>query len=85
MSTARELCRDSLLEAGVLGVGQTPLSEDINDAFTRLQRMLAVWQKQRWLVPSLQDISFTADSSKFYTVGLGGDIDIIPPSDVKGG
>lgn len=85
MTTARDLCRDSLLEAGVLGVGQTALSEDINDAFTRLQRMLASWQKQRWLVPSLQDIQFNGDGSKFYTVGLGGNINIIPPSDVKGG
>ena len=85
MATARDLCVDALKEAGVLGVGQTALSEDINDAFTRLQRMIAVWQKQRWLVPSLQDIQFNGDGSKFYTVGLGGNIDIIPPSDVKGG
>lgn len=85
MTTARDLCIDALKESGQLGVGQTPLAEDINDAFTRLQRMLNVWQKNRWLVPSLQDIQFTGDGSKFYTVGLGGDINIIPPSDVKGG
>jgi len=85
MTTARDLCTDSLKEAGVLGVGQTALPEDINDAFTRLQRMIAVWQKQRWLVPSLQEFEITADGSKFYTVGLGGDINIIPPSDIKGG
>lgn len=85
MTTARDLCTDALKESGTLGVGQTALSEDINDAFTRLQRMIAVWQKQRWLVPSLQEFSFTADGSKFYTVGLGGDINIIPPSDIKGG
>lgn len=84
MSTARELCTDALKESGTLGVGQTALSEDINDAFTRLQRMIAVWQKNRWLVPSLQDYSFTADGSRFYTVGLGGTINIIPPSDIKG-
>lgn len=85
MTTARDLCTDSLKEAGILGVGQTALSEDINDAFTRLQRMVAVWQKQRWLVPSLQEFSFTADSSQYYTVGLGGNINIVPPSDIKGG
>ncbi len=85
MTTARELCSDSLDEAGILGVGQTALPEDINKVFTRLQRMLASWQKQRWLVPSLQDIQFVGDGSKSYTVGLGGDINIIPPSDIKGG
>ena len=83
--TARQLCTDSLLEAGVLGVGQTALDQDINDAFTRLKRMLATWQKQRWLVPSLQEFSFTADGSRSYTVGLGGHVNIIPPSDIKGG
>lgn len=83
-TTARQLCSDALLEAGILGVGQDALSQDISDAFTRLQRMIAVWQKQRWLVPSLQEYSFTADGSKFYTVGLGGTINIIPPSDIKG-
>lgn len=84
MTTARTLCNDALKEAGILGVGQTALPEDINDAFTRLQRMVAVWQKNRWLVPSLQEYSFTASSERFYTVGLGGDINIIPPSDIKG-
>jgi len=85
MTTARQLCTDALLEAGVLGVGQTPLSQDIDDAFNRLQRMIASWQKQRWLVPSLQEFNFTADGSKSYTVGLGGDVNIVPPSDIKGG
>lgn len=85
MTTARELCTDALDEAGIIGVGQTPLAEDINKVFTRLQRMLATWQKQRWLVPSLQRFSFVGDSSEYYTVGLGGDINIIPPSQIKGG
>lgn len=85
MTTARDLVTDALLEAGILGVGQSALPQDTNDTFVRLQRMIAVWQKQRWLVPSLQEFSFTADGSKSYTVGLGGDVNIIPPSDIKGG
>jgi len=85
VTTARDLCVDALKESGQLGVGQTPLAEDINDAFTRMQRMLASWQKQRWLVPSLQEFQLTADASTYYTVGLGGDVNIIPPSDIKGG
>lgn len=85
MTTARDLCTDAIKESGALGVGQTALSEDINDAFTRLQRMISVWQKNRWLIPSLQEISFIADGSISYTVGLGGNVNIIPPSDIKGG
>lgn len=86
MTTGRELCTDALKEAGILGVGQNALPEDINDAFTRLQRMLATWQKQRWLVPSLEKINFTGNANKiYYTIGLGGDINMKPPSDIKGG
>lgn len=85
MTTARQLCTDAISEVGVIGVGQTPLDEDIDAIFTRLQRMIAVWQKNRWLIPSLQEISITGDGSKFFTVGLGGDFNIIPPSDIKGG
>lgn len=84
MTTARELCLDAIKESGALGVGQTALAEDINDAFTRLQRMVKVWQANRWLTPSLQHVSFTADGSKSYTFGLGGDIDMRRPNDIKG-
>lgn len=85
MTTARDLCTDALKESGQLGVGQTALPQDINDAFTRLKRMVAAWQKKRWLVPSLEEVVITLSNQKSYTVGLGGDIDIVPPSDVKGG
>lgn len=85
MTTARDLCLDAIAESGALGVGQTPLSEDINAIFTRLQRMIKVWQSQRWLQPSLQEISFTADGSIKYSVGIGGTIDIARPNDIKSG
>lgn len=85
MVTARDICIDAINEAGALGVGQTPLAEDINAAFTRLQRMLKLWQTKRWLTPSLQDIKFLSTGAKSYSVGLGGDINIQRPNDVKGG
>lgn len=85
MTTARDICTDALSESGALGVGQTALAEDIDAAFTRLQRMVKVWQQKRWLVPSLQEISFTGDGSLKYSIGLGGDINIIRPNDIKSG
>ncbi len=85
MTTARDICIDAISESGALGVGQTPLAEDINAAFTRMQRMIKLWQTKRWLVPALQRISFTADGSESYTIGLGGDINIARPNDIKGG
>jgi len=83
MTTARDLCLDAINESGANGVGQTPLAEDINAAFTRLQRMVAVWQTNRWLVPSLQNIKFNSTGAKSYSVGIGGDINIQRPDDIK--
>jgi hypothetical protein len=56
MPTARDIVTLALKETGVVGVGQTPLAEDINDGFTILTRMIASWQKSRWLVNSLTEI-----------------------------
>lgn len=85
MTTARSIIELSLKEAGVLGVGQTALSEDTNDSFTLLKRMLAQWQKRRWLVPALTDISMIGNGEKSNTIGPGGYYNIQRPVDVKGG
>lgn len=84
MTTARDLCTDALDEAGLIGVGQTPLAQDIDRAFVRLQRMVYTWQKQRWLIPSLQRYSWQADGRTSYTIGLGGFLNIPRPSQIKG-
>lgn len=84
--TARRICTLALKEAGVLGVGQTALAEDINDAYTALRRMIASWQKQRWLVPNLTDIKATLNGSKSYTVGPAGFFNCaVRPDNLKAG
>ena len=69
--TARDICIFALKEAGVIGVGQTPLAEDINDTFTLLNRMMAQWQQKRWIVPSLYDLGMTMNGAKFNHIGPG--------------
>jgi hypothetical protein len=71
MTTARDFCSLCLKEAGVTGVGQTPLPEDINDTFTLLNRMLAQWQKKRWLVPSLYEIAALGNNQQYNLIGPG--------------
>lgn len=71
MTTARDFCTLVLKEAGVTGVGQTPLAEDINDTFTLLNRMFAQWQKKRWLVPSLYEIATIGNGNQFNLIGPG--------------
>lgn len=71
MATARNFITLALKEAGVTGVGQTPLAEDINDCFTLLTRMLNLWQKKRWITPYLQDVSAIANGAVFNRIGPG--------------
>lgn len=71
MSTARDFITLALKEAGVIGVGQTALAEDINDGFTLLNRMLSQWQKKRWIVPNLYEVVKIGNSAKSNLIGPG--------------
>lgn len=71
MATARDFITLAMKEAGVLGLGQTLKAEDINDGFTLLNRMLAQWQKRRWLVPNLYDVSAIGNGAKSNPIGPG--------------
>lgn len=85
MTTARDIIALALKEAGVLGVGQTALDEDMNDGYTYLRRMIATWNKKRYLVPALQDVAKVATGAKSYTVGIGGNINLaFRPNQIKG-
>lgn len=69
--TARSFCSLAAKEAGILGVGQTLLDEDVNDIFTLLTRMLSQWQRRRWLVPNLITVSGQGNSLASNKIGNG--------------
>ena len=71
MATARDFVTLAMKEVGVVGLGQTPNSEDINNCYTLLIRMLAQWQKRRWIVPNLIDVYATANGNISNTIGPG--------------
>lgn len=73
--TLGDLCGAALKESGAFGVGQTPLAEDLNDAWVRLQFMLQQWERKRWLVFHLKDYSLVSTGSQSYTFGPGGNFD----------
>jgi hypothetical protein len=85
MSTVGDLCTLALRDSGVIGVGQTPRAEDVNDAFTRLNWMLSQWARKRWLVYSLTDVSFVSTGAVSYTVGPGGDFNTPRPDRLEDG
>jgi hypothetical protein len=72
-----------LKNIGVLGVGQTPAAEDLNDAFAVLQMMLGGWQQQRWLVYHLVDVEKVSTGAQSYSVGTGGDFDTLRPDMIQ--
>jgi len=76
--TVNDLCLQALKECGAWGVGQTPLGDDIKDAWVRLQFMLQQWQMKRWLVYHLVTFGVTSTGAQTYTIGPGGDFQITP-------
>lgn len=71
MATARDFVTLAMKEAGVVGLGQTPNAEDINNCYTLLIRMLAQWQKRRWIVPNLIDVYARGNSAVSNLIGPG--------------
>lgn len=83
MTTARDIITLALKEAGVLGVGQTALAEDMNDSFTLLTRMINQWQRRRWLIPSLTKVSAIGNNEKSNPIGPGQYYNAIRPDKVQ--
>jgi len=69
MTTAQDLIDLSLRDSGVLGVGQTALTQDYTDSLRRLNMMLSQWSRRRWLVYHLVDTSAASTGAASYTLG----------------
>src|SRR5258706_11652035 len=81
-SSALDIIKLALKDAGVLGVGQTPLAEDANDALDTMNAMIGQWRRKRWLVWVLRTDSIVSTGATSYTVGpAGSDIVIAPRPD----
>lgn len=74
LPTANDLIVAALKLANVVGLGQIPAAEDLNDAMAAANRMLSMWNRQRWLVYVLNTVSIQCTGQTSYTVGPGGDI-----------
>lgn len=71
MSTYLDLILQARSGALIEGVGQTPLAEDTNLAFNSLKQMLGQWQKRRWLVYALKDVSAIGNNAVSNQIGVG--------------
>lgn len=75
-TTPSDIILQSLKDAGTLGVGQSALAEDMNDAFRKLNWMIAQWARKRYLVYHLVQVGFTSTGAQSYTVGPGGNYNV---------
>lgn len=83
MTTARDIITLALKEAGVLGVGQTPLAEDMNDSFKLLTNMINQWQRRRWLIPMLTKVSAIGNNQKSNPIGPGQYYNALRPDKIQ--
>jgi hypothetical protein len=71
--TGRTIVTGALKLLAVVGAGETPSSEDINDGLVRLNEMIDSWGTERLLVPSLTRNVYSLNTASSYTIGAGGD------------
>lgn len=82
-NTVYGIISDAMHDAGLLGLGDEPNSEQLATNMRRLCDLINVWQTQGLKLFLLQDVSvtLTADKSR-YSFGAGGDVDMVKPSRV---
>lgn len=83
MTTAGDLIALAFREAGVVGVGQTAGAQDTNDALTVLNGMIGQWNRRRWLVYHLIDVTCQGTGLLNYSVGPGGDFNVPRPDRIE--
>ena len=81
--TPRDLIVLAFKDSGIYGVAQTPLAEDTNDAFMRVNMMLAQWNRKRWLIYQLVDTAFVSTGAQSYSVAVGGDFNVARPDRIE--
>jgi hypothetical protein len=69
---------------GVLARGEVPRGEEASDLMRDLNRMIGSWNNQNLLVKGIQiDEFLLTPGKKTYTLGPGGDFDIVAPVKTK--
>ena len=82
-TTPRDIVTLALKTANVVGVGQTPLAEDVNDCFNMLNMMIAQWQRRRYMVYNLETIGIPATGAVSYTIGPALQFNITRPVKIE--
>jgi len=77
LATGTDIAKDALLYAGITGQGVEPAGEDIQATLRIINDMLAQWSHRRWLVYNLIDTAKVCNGALNYSIGPGGDFDML--------
>lgn len=83
MTTAQDLIKLTLKAIGVLGQGQTPRQEQLNDALLIMNMMIGQWNRKRWLIPHLVEVKKQATGAISYSIGPGADFNVPRPDKLE--
>lgn len=77
--TAQELINSAMRALGELASGETPTTQESNDAFERLNQLLASWSAENLPIPYLAVESFALTGAQSYTIGPSGTFNTARP------
>lgn len=84
MATTNATISRALKAIGHLGAGESPDADTVQDALVILQRMVRAWAAEPLTMYALLRTAKTLTSgTRDYTIGSGGDINIVRPEDIE--
>jgi hypothetical protein len=79
MATVTSIVKLSLKDVGVIGGRETPSDDEMQDALSTLNQMLAMWRTESLSVYCQKQETITVTGATSYTVGTGGNLNIERP------
>lgn len=81
--TAADVIRMAMLNARIVSLSQTIYAEDMQLGLNMLNGMIGQWNRRRWLIWHLIDIAVETTGNEKYSVGVGGDFDVVRPDQIE--
>lgn len=81
--TARQIITSSLRKIGAIAAGETPRADEMQDGLSALQALVDSWSLNDLLAyTESQDTAALVPGQGSYTIGTGGDFDVLRPIDI---
>jgi len=83
MTTVSDVVTQALMDAGIIGEGQTPSAGQTATAIATLNQLLAQWRTSDLVVYALKTLILPATGAVSYTIGPGGNLNVERPVSVE--